>query len=139
MRHRNKKHKLALPADQRKALLRSLLTSLIQHGEIVTSLGRAKALIPMANRLIHLAAEGSTVHRIRQAARVLYPVKTGELIEDGDDRLIEETVLRKLFRQIGPSFPQKQGGYVRLFHLPPRRGDAAPMAMLQLVNHNASV
>ncbi|MFM7469252.1 MAG: 50S ribosomal protein L17 [Vampirovibrionales bacterium] len=134
MRHRVKKHKLALAADQRKALLRTLLTSLLQHGEIVTSLGRAKALAPLANKVIHLATKGDTVHHIRQVARLVYPVYTGEIIEDTkSDKLIEETVLRRLFRTIAPSFEKAQGGYVRVLHLPPRRGDAAPMALVQIV------
>jgi large subunit ribosomal protein L17 len=136
MRHRNKLAKLSRAADQRKALLRTLATSLFIHDEITTTLARAKALRQYADKIVTLAKRGD-LHAIRQAARLIYNTQTGETIEDQQGektREIPETVLRRLFRKVGPRFQERKGGYVRVLHAAPRRGDAAPMAIVQLVD-----
>ena len=136
MRHRNKLAKLSRAADQRKALMRTLATSLFIHDEITTTLARAKALRQYADKIVTLAKRGD-LHAIRQAARLIYNTQTGATIEDqqGDKtREIPETVLRRLFRNVGPRFQERKGGYVRVLHAHPRRGDAAPMAIVQLVD-----
>lgn len=132
MRHRVKRHQLARPADQRNALLRTLATSFIKNDEIVTTLGRAKALKEVVEKLITLGKRGD-VHAMRQASRLIYNHPTGELMKSASGKTIEETVLRKLFTNIGPRFAARNGGYTRLIKVPPRRGDAAPMALIQLV------
>ena len=142
MRHQTKKHQLGKAQDQRKALLRSLATELFLHGEITTTLARAKALKPYAEKIITLAKKGD-LHSIRQAARYIYnketgkyiDVKTGEVFEapQKDKKLSSQTVLRKLFVVIGKQYSDKKGGYTRIYHLPPRRGDASEMALIQLV------
>lgn len=142
MRHQTKKHQLGKAQDQRKALLRSLATELFLHGEITTTLARAKALKPYAEKIITLAKKGD-LHSIRQAARYIYnketgkyiDVKTGEIFEapQKDKKLSSQTVLRKLFVVIGKQYSDKKGGYTRIYHLPPRRGDASEMALIQLV------
>jgi len=142
MRHQTKKHTLGKAQDQRKALLRSLATELFLHGEITTTLARAKALKPYAEKIITLAKKGD-LHSIRQAARYIYnketgeyiDVKTGEIFEapQKDKKLSSQTVLRKLFVVIGKQYSDKNGGYTRIYHLPPRRGDASEMALIQLV------
>ena len=142
MRHQTKKHTLGKAQDQRKALLRSLATELFLHGEITTTLARAKALKPYAEKIITLAKKGD-LHSIRQAARYIYnketgkymDVKTGEVFEapQKDKKLSSQTVLRKLFVVIGKQYSDKNGGYTRIYHLPPRRGDASEMALIQLV------
>ena len=142
MRHQTKKHTLGKAQDQRKALLRSLATELFLHGEITTTLARAKALKPYAEKIITLAKKGD-LHSIRQAARYIYnketgeyiDVKTGEIFEapQKDKKLASQTVLRKLFVVIGKQYSDKKGGYTRIYHLPPRRGDASEMALIQLV------
>lgn len=142
MRHQTKKHQLGKAQDQRKALLRSLATELFMHGEITTTLARAKALKPYAEKIITLAKKGD-LHSIRQAARYIYnketgkymDVKTGEVFEapQKDKKLTSQTVLRKLFVVIGKQYSDKKGGYTRIYHLPPRRGDASEMALIQLV------
>ena len=142
MRHQTKKHTLGKAQDQRKALLRSLATELFLHGEITTTLARAKALKPYAEKIITLAKKGD-LHSIRQAARYIYnketgeyiDVKTGEIFEapQKDKKLSSQTVLRKLFVVIGKQYSEKKGGYTRIYHLPPRRGDASEMALIQLV------
>ncbi len=117
MRHLRKKNKLSLPADQRKAVLRTMATSFFKTGEVKTTLGKAKALQSEVERLITLAKRGD-MHARRQAARFLY----------------EKDVVKKLFNETVGNFKTKKGGYTRLVKTLPRRGDAAPTAILQLVN-----
>jgi len=142
MRHQTKKHTLGKAQDQRKALLRSLATELFVHGEITTTLARAKALKPYAEKIITLAKKGD-LHSIRQAARYIYNKETGKYMdlttgevfetEQKDKKLASQTVLRKLFVIIGKQYTDRKGGYTRIYHLPPRRGDASEMALIQLV------
>ena len=115
MRHLTKKHTLGKAQDQRDALLRALATELLTHGEIKTTLARAKALKPNVESLITLA--------------------TGEVFETVEEgkKLPKQTVLRKLFCVIGKKYTDRNGGYTRIYHLPPRRGDASEMALIQLV------
>ncbi|MDD3593678.1 MAG: 50S ribosomal protein L17 [Candidatus Gastranaerophilales bacterium] len=145
MRHQCKKHQLSKPQDQRKALLRSLVSSLIMHDEITTTMARAKALKPYAEKLISLAKKGDLAAR-RQAVRFLFDQPTnrllnpesGEVFEvDGDipekTKLVDETVLRKLFGEIAKKYADRNGGCIRIFRMPPRRGDSSEMALIQLV------
>lgn len=142
MRHMCKKYTLGKAQDQRKALLRSLATELFVHGEITTTMARAKALKPYAEKIITLAKKGD-LHSIRQAARYIYNKETGKYMDlatgevfeapQADKKLASQTVLRKLFVIIGKQYSDKKGGYTRIYHLPPRRGDASEMALIQLV------
>ena len=145
MRHQCKKHHLGLAADQRRAMLRSLASSLFMHNEIKTTMARAKALKPYAERLITLAKKGDLNAR-RQAARFIFDQNTdrllnaesGEVIAADTDindnvKTVEETVLRKLFGEIAKTYSDRNGGYIRIYRMPPRRGDAAEMALIQLV------
>ena len=110
MRHMCKKHTLGKAQDQRKALLRSLATELFVHGEIKTTMARAKALKPYAEKIITLAKKGD-LHSIRQAARYIYNKETGKYMDlatgevfetpQADKKLASQTVLRKLFVIIG--------------------------------------
>ena len=142
MRHQTKKHTLGKAQDQRKALLRSLATELFVNGEITTTLARAKALKPYAEKVISLAKKGD-LNSIRQAAKYIYNKETGKYMDlatgevfeapQADKKLASQTVLRKLFVIIGKQYSEKNGGYTRIYHLPPRRGDASEMALIQLV------
>jgi len=142
MRHQTKKHTLGKAQDQRKALLRSLATELFVHGEITTTLARAKALKPYAEKVISLAKKGD-LNSIRQASKYIYNKETGKYMDlasgevfeapQADKKLAAQTVLRKLFVVIGKQYSEKNGGYTRIYHLPPRRGDASEMALIQLV------
>ena len=142
MRHQTKKHTLGKAQDQRKALLSSLATELFLHGEITTTMTRAKALKPYAEKIITLAKKGD-LHSIRQAAKYIYNKETGKYMDltsgevfeapQADKKLASQTVLRKLFVVIGKQYSEKNGGYTRIYHLPPRRGDASEMALIQLV------
>ena len=117
MRHRRKRNKLSLPADQRKAVLRTMANSFFKSGEIKTTLKRAKVLRQEVERLITLARRGD-MHARRQAASFLY----------------EKDVVKKLFNETVGNFKNKKGGYTRLIKTLPRRGDNAPTAILQLVS-----
>ena len=142
MRHQTKKHTLGKAQDQRKALLRSLATELFVNGEITTTLARAKALKPYAEKVISLAKKGD-LNSIRQAAKYIYNKETGKYMDlatgevfeapQADKKLASQTVLRILFVVIGKQYSEKNGGYTRIYHLPPRRGDASEMALIQLV------
>ena len=142
MRHQTKKHTLGKAQDQRKALLRSLATELFTYGEIKTTMARAKALRPYAEGIITLAKKGDLNSR-RQAAKFIFDKETGkfmdpetsqvyESMEEGK-KLVSQTVLRKLFSTISKEYSERNGGYTRIFRLPPRRGDATEMALIQLV------
>ena len=142
MRHQCKRHHLSKAADQRRALLRSLATELFLHGEIKTTMARAKALRPYAENVITFAKKGDLASR-RQAAKYIFDketskymnLETGEIFDVPQERqkLPSQTVLRQLFSVIGKKYATRNGGYTRIYRLAPRRGDAAEMAMIQLV------
>ncbi len=142
MRHQTKKHTLGKAQDQREALLRSLATELFMHGEIKTTMARAKALKPYAEEIITFAKKGDLNSR-RQAAKYIFDKETGKYMDlatgevfdapQADKKLAAETVLRKLFVVIGKKYSNREGGYTRIYRLPPRRGDASEMALIQLV------
>ena len=145
MRHQSKKHHLGKAQDQRNALLRSLATELILHGEIKTTMARAKALKPYAENIITLAKQG-TLHSRRLAAKFIFDKETGKFMnfETGEvlegvekaykeQKAVAQTILRKLFAQTAKKYPNRNGGYTRIYRMPPRRGDAAEMALIQLV------
>ncbi|MDJ0535029.1 MAG: 50S ribosomal protein L17 [Xenococcaceae cyanobacterium MO_207.B15] len=116
MRHRCKVPQLGLPADQRKALLRSLATQIIRHGQITTTKTRAKAVRKEVDRMITLAKDGSLAAR-RRALGYLY-----------DKELVSE-----LFKAVGDRYSDRQGGYTRIVRTKRRRGDNAEMAIIELV------
>ena len=142
MRHQTKKHTLGKAQDQRDALLRSLATELFMHGESKTTMARAKALRPYAEEIITFAKKGDLNSR-RQAAKYIFDKETGKYMDlatgevfdapQADKKLAAETVLRKLFVVIGKKYSNREGGYTRIYRLPPRRGDASEMALIQLV------
>jgi len=103
------------PAHQR-LILSNLSTELFRHGRITTTLPKAKTVQPLAEKMITFAKRGD-VHARRQVLKV---------VRDRD-------VVHKLFADIGPAFAQRDGGYTRVLKLGPRKGDAAPMALIELV------
>ncbi|WP_319421609.1 50S ribosomal protein L17 [Pleurocapsa sp. FMAR1] len=116
MRHRCKVSLLGLPADQRKALLRSLATEIIRHGQIKTTKTRAKAVRSEVERMISLAKDGSLAAR-RRALGYIY-----------DKDLVSE-----LFKAVQDRYGDRQGGYTRIVRTKSRRGDNAEMAIIELV------
>lgn len=117
MRHRKKGRKLNRTASHRRATLRNMATSLFLHERIETTTAKAKELRPYAERLITLAKRGDLHARRLAAAK----------IRDRD-------VVGKLFDDIGPRFQDRPGGYTRVLKLGARKGDAAEMSLIELVN-----
>lgn len=116
MRHRCKVTKLGLPADQRRALLRSLATQIIRHGQITTTKTRAKAVRKEVERMITLAKDGSLAAR-RQAMGYIY----------------DKNLVHDLFQAVNERYGDRQGGYTRVVRTKRRRGDNAEMAIIELV------
>lgn len=116
MRHRKKGRNLSRSPSHRKALMRNMAMSLFQHERITTTTARAKELRPYAERLITLAKRGD-LHARRLAAR----------------RITDRDVLGKLFDDIAPRYSERPGGYTRILKLGNRKGDAAEMALIELV------
>ncbi|MCY4572129.1 MAG: 50S ribosomal protein L17 [Gemmatimonadetes bacterium] len=116
MRHRKKGRNLSRSPSHRRALLRNMATSLFRHERIRTTTARAKELRPYAERLVTLARRGD-LHARRLAAR----------------RIADREILGKLFDDIGPRYADRPGGYTRILKLGSRKGDAADMALIELV------
>lgn len=140
MRHRCRTPQLSKPADQRKALLRSLTTQLLLRGEIKTTRARADVIRATADKMIGLAKDGS-LHARRQALSYLFDlsVKDGQPVkpEVQSRETPDEDRIRKLvdllFAQAPARYGDRQGGYTRVIRTVSRRGDNAPMAIVQLV------
>ncbi|MFC2169685.1 50S ribosomal protein L17 [Acidobacteriota bacterium] len=116
MRHRVKGKKLKRNTSQRNALLRNIVTSILEKERIKTTLAKAKAARPLAEKMITLAKRNSLYTR-RLALRFLY----------------KKTLVKKLFEDIGPRFSERPGGYTRIIKIGPRAGDGAEMAILELI------
>jgi large subunit ribosomal protein L17 len=116
-RHGYKGRKFGRETDQRRALIKGLATSLVVYGSIETTLEKAKALVPYAEKLI-TRAKVDSVHNRRQVFR----------------RITDEAILAKLFTDIGPRFKERQGGYTRILRMGERKQDAADMVILELVD-----
>ena len=115
--------RLGRTADHRKAMLRNMATSLIQYGQIETTEMKAKEISAVMDSLVTLAKKGDLAAR-RQAAAF---VRNVEVDDEGT------TALQKLFNEIGPAYAERNGGYTRVIKTRIRRGDAAPMAIVQFV------
>ena len=116
---------------RRKALIRDLITDLIINGSIETTLPKAKTLQKLADKMVTLGKKGDLAAR-RQAAELIRFEKAVEVNEDGEV-VKEQYALQKLFSEIAPKFADRNGGYTRVIKTGPRRGDAAPMAIIAFV------
>ena len=108
--------KLGRTSDQRRAMLRAMVTYLLENGQIKTTVTRAKEVAPVAEKMITLAKKNDLA-AYRQALGFI----------------TKEDVAKKLFQEIGPKSADRNGGYTRVVRIGPRRGDAAEMAIIQLV------
>jgi large subunit ribosomal protein L17 len=117
MNHGRKVPKLQRDAAHRKALLANLACSLIEHRRIRTTLAKAKALRPYAEKLVTLGKRGD-LHARRQAIGTLH----------------QPGIVKKLFEEIAPASKERQGGYTRITKLGQRRSDSAPMAFIEWVD-----
>ncbi|MEM9236965.1 MAG: 50S ribosomal protein L17, partial [Verrucomicrobiota bacterium] len=113
MRNRNKTAQLKRTASHRRSLLANMACSLIEHGAIRTTLGKAKALRPVAEKMVTLGKRGD-LHARRQAVAFLR----------------HKDVVKKLFDEVAPLSKDRAGGYCRITKLGPRMTDAAPMAII---------
>ena len=117
MRHRNKTIKLGRTADHRRALLANQVCALIQHQRIKTTLAKAKAVRPLAERMVTLGKNGS-IHARRRALAVLR----------------QKNLVKKLFDDIAQRSAERNGGYTRIIKLGARKSDSARMAFIEWVD-----
>lgn len=108
--------KLRRNSTQRRAMLRNMATSLLKNGRVETTEPKAKEVRRVVDKMITLGKRGD-LHARRQVLSYL----------------MDETVVKELFDTIAPKYAQRQGGYTRVLKLGPRRGDSAPMAIVELV------
>jgi large subunit ribosomal protein L17 len=116
MRHRKKGAKLGRDAAHRNAMLRNLATDLLRHERVTTTLAKAKAVRPVAERMVTLGKR-DTLHARRHAARVIR----------------DDLVVRKVFNELAPRYAERPGGYTRIMRLESRAGDRADMAVIEMV------
>jgi large subunit ribosomal protein L17 len=116
MRHKRAGYKLKRDLAGRRSLFRGLVTSIIEHERVITTVPKAKAVRPLVDRMITLAKR-DTLHTRRQAAAFLETPAT----------------VKKLFDTLGARFGQRSGGYTRIVRLGYRKGDGAEQAMIELV------
>lgn len=103
-------------SSHRNLVLRNMTTDLLKHGKITTTETRAKEVKRMADKMITLGKRGD-LHARRQVMAYI----------------MDETVVKTLFDEIAPKYSERKGGYTRIMKLGPRRGDGAPMAIIELV------
>ncbi|AFM27879.1 50S ribosomal protein L17 [Desulfomonile tiedjei] len=120
MRHRKAKYKLGMNTSHREAMLRNMVTSLLEHESITTTDARAKALRSVADKMITLGKRGD-LHARRQALAVIRSKKVTQI----------------LFEDIAPRFSNRDGGYVRVIKKGFRQGDRAPVSLVELVEKKA--
>ena len=108
--------KLGKTSAQRKAMLRQLTTDLLEHGKLETTFTRAKELQPVVEKMITLGKKGGLVNYRRALSFIT-----------------KEDVAHKLFKELAPKYAERNGGYTRVTRTGARRGDAAEMAVIELV------
>ena len=108
--------KLGRTSDQRKAMLRQMTTALLENGKVQTTFYRAKEVQPVVEKMITLGKKGNLAAYRRAMGFIT-----------------KEDVVSKLFKEVAPKYADRNGGYTRVTRLGPRRGDAAGMAVIELV------
>ena len=109
--------KLGRTTDHRKAMLRGMVTYLLENGSVETTLTRAKEVQPLAEKMITLGKKNTLASRRAALATIT-----------------KESVVTKLFTEIAPKYEGRNGGYTQIYKMGPRRGDAAEMAIIKLVD-----
>ena len=123
MRHRIGGRQFGLPSDQRRALLKGLVRSMLIYKEIETTEARAKDVRVIVEKLVTRAKNDDSVHS-RRVARTYFGGHSGD----------DEAIVKELFTVIAPQFADRPGGYTRIGKVGVRRGDGAPIVILQFVN-----
>ena len=134
MRHRKSGRKFGRESDHRKAMMRNLVTSLIKHGRIETTVAKAKEVRGLAEKTINWGVkvaeqskkEGKDLTKDDRAKVVHARRMAGKIIT-------EKETMERLFREVAPEFVGRPGGFTRVLKTRIRRGDAAPMAFVELV------
>ena len=121
MRHRKAGRKLNRTSSHRRAMLRNMVTQLLDHEQMITTVAKAKELRPFAEKMITLG-KGETLHARRQALAVIR----------------RKAVVAKLFDTLAARYSKRPGGYTRIIRLGNRKGDAAPLALIELVDRDSS-
>ncbi len=122
MRHRNANRKLSRNTSHRRAMLRNLVTDLLDHGRLMTTLPKAKEVRPLAEKMITLGKRDN-LHARRQLQAYL----------------LREAVAKKVFETIAPRFADRNGGYSRIIKLGNRKGDGADLAIIELLGSELEV
>jgi len=141
MRHRKPGNRLGRPADQRKAVLRALATELLRHDEIITTVAKAKAVRPEVEKIIttgkhgHVADYPALVKKSKEGDEEARKevARTVHLRRQVNAYIYDSAVTKKVFDEIAPRYKDRKGGYTRILKAGFRRGDATPMAIIQLV------
>lgn len=123
--------KLGRTSSQRKALLRDLTTDLIVNGQITTTEARAKEVRKTADKMVTLAKRGDLASRRKAAAFIRNVVAD---VKEDDDNIRIQSALQHLFEELAPKYADRNGGYTRILKTMPRRGDGAPMVILEFVD-----
>lgn len=108
--------KLSRTSSHRRALLRNQVTALVLHGQVKTTVPKAKSIKPLADKMITLGKRGDLAARRRAAAF-----------------LVDPAAVQKLFDEVAPKYAERNGGYTRIIKTGVRRGDAAPLAIIEWV------
>jgi large subunit ribosomal protein L17 len=122
MRHRNSGRKLSRNTSHRRALLRNLVTSFLEHGRLMTTLPKAKEIRPLAEKMITLGKR-DTLHARRQVQAYL----------------LKEAIAKHVFDNVAPRFADRPGGYSRIIKLGYRQGDGADLAIIELIGSELEV
>jgi len=124
MRHRNHRHSLGVTKEHREALMANLSAALFRHGRIQTTLAKAKALRPFAEKIVTLAKKAAATE---DASRQLHYRRIALA------RVRDKAAVKQLFNERVEEFTDRTGGYVRIYKLIPRESDGAPMAIVELI------
>jgi large subunit ribosomal protein L17 len=134
MRHLKRTAKLGRTSEHRNAMLVNLVSSLIKHKRVTTTLAKAKAARSVAEKMVTLGKQGTLHARRLAAARLRFQGRSLEQTKEERKKWRKnEDVVHILFDQIAPVFKDRKGGYTRIVKLGERRGDVAKMAILEWV------
>jgi large subunit ribosomal protein L17 len=140
MRHLKRTAKLGRTSEHRNAMLANLVCSLIKHKRVTTTLAKAKAVRPVAEKIVTLGKRNTIQARRLVAARLRTHGPTVHLTKDERRKWRdEEDVVRILFAEIAPAFKERNGGYTRIIRMEQRQGDAAQRAILEWVDYTFEV
>ena len=136
MRHLKRTAKLGRTSEHRNAMLANLVCSLIKHKRVTTTLAKAKAVRPVAEKIVTLGKRNTIQARRLVAARLRTRGSTVQFTKDERRKWREqEDVVRILFAEIAPAFKERNGGYTRIIRMEQRHGDAAQRAILEWVDY----